>query len=1760
MSAHTRVLMLVLHLLFGLLLAAGSTSATALAPARSMPPTDGLSASDWDTIRGQIAAQRYGAQQATDGSVIATNPAHGWRITYQPDGRTVLRQSVGDANADVGYWIALQLHAVGYGEAMQAVGANPALSAEGNIVRYQWQPGLREWWVNSEQGVEQWFELAEQPAGRVGNVPLTLALALDTPLTATITHDALQLRSTDGATRIHYAGLKVWDADRVALHAGMTLSGDIVTLAIDDTGARYPITIDPSFAQQAYLKASNTGGGDEFGRAVAISGNTAVIGAPFEGSSATGINGDQGDNSAPGSGAVYVFVRDGAGNWSQQAYLKASNTGINDGFGWSVAVSGDTLVVGAPAESSNSSGIDSDQSDNSAPFAGAAYVFVRSGTTWSQQAYLKASNPDAWDQFGQSVAVSGDTVLVGAVWEGSSATGVNGDQSDNLAPISGAAYVFVRTGDSWSQQAYLKASNTDSDDAFGESVALSGNTAVIGAFIESSAARGIDGDQSNNSAKGAGAAYIFVRNGSGIWTQQAYLKASNAETGETGDQFGFAVSIDGDTAVVTARLEDSDASGVNGDQASNTTPDAGAAYVFARDSAGHWSQQAYLKASNPDADDWFGYSASIAGNTIVLGAPQEASSTVGLVGKQLDNSAVRAGAAYVFSRTQGIWSQLDYLKASNTEANDRFGWAAGIAGDTVVVGARGEDSSATGVNGDQLNNSVSSSGAAYLFQVTPAPGQSGPFAYITNRRSNTVSVIDTASNAVVATIPVGSNPRGAAVNPGGGVAYVTNMDSNTVTAINTTDSTVAAASIPVGIRPQCVAINAAGTLAYVANSGSSNVSVIDATNNTVLATVPVGVNPCGIAVDPSGEHVYVTSANSNAVWVIDAADNTVSAVVAVGTFPFGLAVHPSGSNVYVANETSNDVSVIDTATASVVATIVVDSNPTGVAIDSTGNFVYVTNIDSQTVSVIDTATNTVTTTLTGGGALGGPAGIAIDPTGRFAYVANFGRNDVSVIDIATDSLVATIPVGVAPFALGRFIGGPILLPPGDGSIDSAGGTISDSIFGARAQVTFPPAVLSTNTVVTIDVLADDPAVPLPKGFSASGTRFVHIQLTPEPAFPLPAPGLAVTLPLNGPLPPGTQLLLFKIDQISGQLIPAISVFGGQVAGFVDAPGDRATFTGIASLSTVVGLALLPPPPPPANHPPTGAVSVAGDLLEGETVSAVDTLADADGLGSFSYVWFLDAAQVAGASGSSLALDDLAVGKNVSVEVRYTDGRGFAERVRSPSLGPVRPDGTALAFQKRVFFFNPASNVTQESLLRLINPNPASVAVEIQAFDDDGAPGGIVTLSLSPDEALQLRALYLEQGNPDLGLSGAFGDGNGKWQLKVNSSLPIEVMSLVRVPGDQLASASELALALAPRDYRVLRAHADPADSETSLIRVVNRNSEPASVLVNARDDAGQLATGGSVELQLAGNAAVNFSTADYALGNPDKGLLGAFGVGSGYWTLEVSGDRNLAVQGLLRGSEGILSNVSAAAPRGSNADDSDRLLFTVNPLDGDQSSMVRVVNMRPRTESVILAGIDDNGRRPRGPLAVELPPLGAVNFTGRELELDEVAGGIGGVFGGFGDGDGRWQLIISGGEQVEVQALSVNAGGIRTSLNNVAPAPSVLEAQVWLFNPASNLNQRSTLRLINRSDVPGVVLIEAIDDAGVPAPGGSVSTAIGANAAIELSAEDLESGNPGKGVLGALGDGSGKWRLRISADVRISAQSLITSPTGVINDLSGSVQ
>jgi len=650
---------------------------------------------------------------AGSGSDADSNPlTYSWSFTSRPTGSTAALSSLTivnptfTADVDGAYVISLVVNDGTVNSAADSVtvtasttagvpvaAATPALAFTSvKIFRFTW----------TDVGDATFYRLTENPDGvsgftQVGSdiVPGVQSVDHVVPLYARINAQyILQSCNTSGCT------------DSAAVLVSGTLVGSI-----------------------GYVKASNTGGsngfggGDTFGWAVSLAadGNTLAVGADGEGSSATGIDGNQADNTAGQSGAVYVFSRSGA-TWTQQAYVKASNTESSDRFGDSLTLSwdGNTLAVGARGEASNATGINGDQTDNSASQSGAVYVFSRSGTTWSQQAYVKASNTELGDGFGRTVslAADGNTLAVGAFGEDSSVTGIDGNQTDNTSSSSGAVYVFSRSGATWTQQAYVKASNTESGDFFGRfaSLAADGNTLAVGSLAESSNATGIDGDQIDNSADRSGAVYVFSRSGT-TWSQQAYVKASN--TGAS-DQFGWVVSLaaDGSTLTVGAYAEASSATGIDGNQADNSASGSGAVYVFSR-SGTTWSQQAYVKASNTATGDFFGWTVSLAadGNTLAVGALSEASNVTGINGDQTDNSADRSGAVYVFSRNGTTWSQRAYVKASNTDRRDSFGRAVSLAADghTLAVGADGEASSATGIDGNQADNTASFAGSVYLY-------------------------------------------------------------------------------------------------------------------------------------------------------------------------------------------------------------------------------------------------------------------------------------------------------------------------------------------------------------------------------------------------------------------------------------------------------------------------------------------------------------------------------------------------------------------------------------------------------------------------------------------------------------------------------------------------------------------------------------------------------------------------------------------------------------------------------------------------------------------------------------------------------------------------------------------------------------------------------------------------------------------------------------------------------------------------------------
>jgi hypothetical protein len=362
-------------------------------------------------------------------------------------------------------------------------------------------------------------------------------------------NEVAKLMASDALANDYFGGSVAVSGDTAVIGARLEDTGG------SSAGAAYVFTRSGgAWVEQAKLLASDAQSSDYFGYSVAVSGDTAVIGAYLE------------DTGGSYAGAAYVFTRSG-GAWVEQAKLMASDAQTNNQFGVSVAVSGDTAVIGAYRE------------DTGGSDAGAAYVFTRSGGAWVEQAKLLASDAQSSDYFGYSVAVSGDTAVIGAYRE------------DTGGSYAGAAYVFTRSGGAWVEQAKLMASDAQTNNYFGYSVAVSGDTAVIGARLE------------DTGGSSAGAAYVFTRSG-GAWVEQAKLLASDAVDG---DQFGGSVAVSGDTAVIGAYLEDTGGS------------DAGAAYVFTR-SGGAWVEQAKLLASDAQSSDYFGYSVAVSGDTAVIGA------------------------------------------------------------------------------------------------------------------------------------------------------------------------------------------------------------------------------------------------------------------------------------------------------------------------------------------------------------------------------------------------------------------------------------------------------------------------------------------------------------------------------------------------------------------------------------------------------------------------------------------------------------------------------------------------------------------------------------------------------------------------------------------------------------------------------------------------------------------------------------------------------------------------------------------------------------------------------------------------------------------------------------------------------------------------------------------------------------------------------------------------------------------------------------
>ena len=655
------------------------------------------------------------------------NPAHGLAARIIGGDLTV--------SDPAGTWqVGLRLTRHGRAGSAGAVAAAEA-SVKGNRITLARGADLREWYLNGPLGLEQGFDIARRPAGTGA---LVLELALSGTLQARLMDGGrgVTLHDLEGEARATYKDLWVVDADGRTLPSRMLVSGDTLTIEVDDSGAVYPVAVDPTLMGIiTKVTAKDGSAGDNLGEAVSLDGTTAIIGSP--------LDDDRGTN----SGSAYIFTRAGQ-NWLQQGKLTASDGAANDTFGSAVGINGEYAVVGAWGN------------DDKGSETGSAYIFTRSGTTWSQQHKIMATDVAAGDRFGYAVSINGTDALVTSYYD------------DTKGANSGSAYIFTRSGTAWSQDRKLTASDGIAYDYFGYSASVYGGTALVGAH----------GQDQRGTASGA--AYVFIRSGT-TWAQQKKLTAGN---GGNSDEFGWSVSLSDGLALVGAHGEDTRTSnggsayifersganwtqrkmltasdGSSGDRFGSRvaalkdrvavgawqdgTYDHGSAYVFTRSGANTWTQTMKLTADDLANYDDFAMGLAISGNTVLAGARDDddkgansgsahffklcdapddikltasdgyggdvfgysvavdkTTAVIGAYGD--DDKGSLSGSAYVFVRTGQSWGQEQKLVASDGQANDYFGWSVAVSDDMAVVGALYEDQQG------------SNAGAAYVFNRT----------------------------------------------------------------------------------------------------------------------------------------------------------------------------------------------------------------------------------------------------------------------------------------------------------------------------------------------------------------------------------------------------------------------------------------------------------------------------------------------------------------------------------------------------------------------------------------------------------------------------------------------------------------------------------------------------------------------------------------------------------------------------------------------------------------------------------------------------------------------------------------------------------------------------------------------------------------------------------------------------------------------------------------------------------------------------------
>ena len=511
------------------------------------------------------------------------------------------------------------------------------------------------------------------------------------------------------------------------------------------------------------------------------------------------------------------------------------------------------------------------------------------------------------------------------------------------------------------------------------------------------------------------------------------------------------------------------------------------------------------------------------------------------------------------------------------------------------------------------------------------------------------------------------------------------------------------------------------------------------------------------------------------------------------------------------------------------------------------------------------------------------------------------------------------------------------------------------------------------------------------------------------------------------------------------------------------------------------------------------------------------------------------------------LDDALEEPDETFALRLSNPSGAALEVGTATGTIVDNDAPLQVF--RVLLFESAAHPSRQGFLRVINHSARGGEVEIEAVDDGGMRRDPIRLSIDAAEAAHFNSNDLEDGNPEQGLSGGVGPpSQGDWHLTLTSGLDIEVLTFARTKRDGFVTTLHDSVPVASGVHRVSFFNPGRNTNQQSLLRLVNTGDGDVEATVSGVDDEG--VESGEVQIEIPARRALTLSAAELESGVAGGIAAGALGTGTGKWRLTVSSPLPLAVKSLLTSPPGYLANLSTS-PRTPGSDENTHGVPWFPSLsDADHSGVVRVINHSARAGEVRIVARDDSGRE-YGPVTLAVDAAKAVHFNSADLELGNPARGL---TGSTGAGTGSWRLDLSSARDIEVLSYVRSHDQFLTPMHDLAPLVDGAH-RVAFFNPASNERQVSRLRLINGGAPDATVRLTGVDDAG-RTPGTPVRLRVMGGRALEVTAAELESGT-GPGIeAGALGDGEGKWRLRLESDRPIRVMSLLDSPSGHVTNLS----